>query len=864
MPITASRLAVDVQATGVKETEGALAHLGGAVGKAGKPFGVANAAALAFKATLATTAGAAIVSGLKTASGLEQANIAFETMLGSGEQAKTFLDDLKGFAAETPFEFPDLVRASQRLLAMGFAAKDVRPTLTAIGDAVAGLGGGKEQINQVTTAIGQMMAKGKIQSDELLQLTEAGIPALKILADSYGVTTGQMQDMVSEGKVLSDKAIPALVKGLEHGTKSSKSFGGMMAKQSKTAAGMWSTLMDTFQMGMANVLTPLMPLLTTLLGGAIAGLTPLFQGAAAAVNLLISGGKAVIGWVRSLVDAFNGVGDALGSGGVTGWLAGFANQLNGLWQTVAPFVSQFVKGLQFAWDVLMSGEDVAYGLGETLDFALGNTGRFVGPIADAIGTAVTWLKRGWEVAKGFGQAVREFVTGPQMQGALAALRKSFADLGPKVIDALKGIWAAARKVFDALMDAKPLLLAVGAALALIIAPVPVLIAAFVALYAKVSWFRNLINGLVTFVVGTLLPALVNFAGWLISTWASAWATVAGVIAAVIPVISSTIGGAITWITGVIQAFLGWAVPVFSMAWQVIQANFALTWGLIKGIVQVAIGVIKAVINAGMVLIVTVVRGAMLVLGPIVKGAWTVIKGVIQGALQVIGGIIRTVLALLTGNWRQAWEGVKGIARGAWTAIKGIVQGGIQTMMGLIRNIPRMITNALSGLSGLLVGSGKALIQGLIRGIGSMGGSIKRYISGFISDHVPGFIKKMLGIGSPSKVMAREIGRWIPAGLVKGMASQTRAVSRAAGDMAKAALPTFPGLGKPSSGTSSTVTIPGKPKGPDNPGDLGFDPGRGPGGGGGVTFQFNTYNPVAEPQSRTTNKALDRVANVGLT
>ena len=66
MPITASRLAVDVQATGVKETEGALAHLGGAVGKAGKPFGVANAAALAFKATLATTAGAAIVSGLKT------------------------------------------------------------------------------------------------------------------------------------------------------------------------------------------------------------------------------------------------------------------------------------------------------------------------------------------------------------------------------------------------------------------------------------------------------------------------------------------------------------------------------------------------------------------------------------------------------------------------------------------------------------------------------------------------------------------------------------------------------------------------------------------------------------------------------
>jgi tape measure domain-containing protein len=206
-------------------------------------------------------AGAFGFLGLKTASTMEQAQIAFTTMLGSGQKAQDFLKQLQAFAAATPFEFKDLTMTSQQLLAMGFAAKDVVPTLTAIGDAVAGLGGGKDKIEQVTLAIGQMQAKGKIQSDELLQLTEAGIPALKILADKYGVTTAQMQDMVTKGKVLSSDAIPKLVDGLEHGTKSTSSFGGMMEAQSHTMAGLWSTLQDTVSMAAANVMKPLLPII---------------------------------------------------------------------------------------------------------------------------------------------------------------------------------------------------------------------------------------------------------------------------------------------------------------------------------------------------------------------------------------------------------------------------------------------------------------------------------------------------------------------------------------------------------------------------------------------------------------------------
>ncbi|MCW2872561.1 tape measure protein [Actinacidiphila oryziradicis] len=236
---------------------GKMGKLAGAIG--GKLAMAAKGGALA----LGAVASSAVVFGVKTAAGMEQSKVAFTTMLGSASKAQKMLGDLQKFAANTPFEFTDVTRASQRLMAMGFTAKQVIPTLTAIGDAVAGLGGGAEQVDQVTTAIGQMMAKGKIQSDELLQLTEAGIPALKILAAGYHVTAGKMQEMVTKGDVLSSKALPLLLTGIEKGTKGTQKFGGMMAAQSKTLSGMFSNLKDNVSQALGNMITPFMPALKT-------------------------------------------------------------------------------------------------------------------------------------------------------------------------------------------------------------------------------------------------------------------------------------------------------------------------------------------------------------------------------------------------------------------------------------------------------------------------------------------------------------------------------------------------------------------------------------------------------------------------
>ena len=62
---------------------------------------------------------------------------------------------MQEFAAKTPFEFSQVSQAAQKFIAFGFSAEQVIPTLTAVGDAAAGVGLGAEGINRITLALGR-------------------------------------------------------------------------------------------------------------------------------------------------------------------------------------------------------------------------------------------------------------------------------------------------------------------------------------------------------------------------------------------------------------------------------------------------------------------------------------------------------------------------------------------------------------------------------------------------------------------------------------------------------------------------------------------------------------------------------------
>jgi tape measure domain-containing protein len=235
---------------------GALGKVSAKAADVGKKFALVGAGvALA----MGGAAVAAVKSGLQTAASMEQAQIAFTTLLKSGQKSKDFLSKLSTFAAATPFELPGLIDASRQLLGAGASAKSVIPTLTAYGDAAGALGIDQDHFNNIMLATTQAMSAGKLQAGDLLQMTEAGLPVWKLLSEATGKPVVELRKLSASGQLLTKDVLPKLQAQME------KDYGGAMSKQSQTLSGLWSTLMDTFHQGMAKSLIPLEPMLRSMI-----------------------------------------------------------------------------------------------------------------------------------------------------------------------------------------------------------------------------------------------------------------------------------------------------------------------------------------------------------------------------------------------------------------------------------------------------------------------------------------------------------------------------------------------------------------------------------------------------------------------
>ncbi len=242
---TVSRGHLDGLSSGLENMVGKLKML--AVG-AVAAFGAAGIAAAGF--------------GIKTAAENESAAVSFELLLGNAQKAKAFLGELQKFAAATPFEMPDLRTAASRLLAVGVNSKDVIPIMTRLGDATAGMGTGADGIERAVRALQQMQQAGKVNLEDINQLTDAGIPALDALAAKLGKTVSQVREDISAGKIKPEVMFQAIEQGAGA---SFKRLDGMMAKQSMTLSGLWSTFKDNASQALADAFQPAVPGLKKLL-----------------------------------------------------------------------------------------------------------------------------------------------------------------------------------------------------------------------------------------------------------------------------------------------------------------------------------------------------------------------------------------------------------------------------------------------------------------------------------------------------------------------------------------------------------------------------------------------------------------------
>jgi tape measure domain-containing protein len=125
---------------------------------------------------------------------------------------------------------------------------------------------------------------------------------------------------------------------------------------------------------------------------------------------------------------------------------------------------------------------------------------------------------------------------------------------------------------------------------------------------------------------------------------------------------------------------------------------------------------------------------------------------------------------IAGFFSDVGAGIAVIPEAFRRAFQGMVDIGvakINQLVGFIRALPGRVLTAVGNLGTLLVSAGRDVVVGLWNGMKSM--------TGWITDHVRGFIrliieagKRALGISSPSRVMADEVGKWIPPGIGMGI------------------------------------------------------------------------------------------------
>jgi len=168
---------------------------------------------------------------------MESLNVSMKTMLGSKKEADALIGQMVKFAQTTPFSQTEVQTAGKQLLAYGFAAKDIIPTLRKLGDVSAGI---SQPVGEIAYLYGTIKTQGKAMTVDIRQFANRGIPIYEELAKVTGKTGAALQKYIEDGKV----GFPQIQKAFENMTGAGGKFNNLTEELAKTTGGQWSNTKD--------------------------------------------------------------------------------------------------------------------------------------------------------------------------------------------------------------------------------------------------------------------------------------------------------------------------------------------------------------------------------------------------------------------------------------------------------------------------------------------------------------------------------------------------------------------------------------------------------------------------------------------
>ena len=309
------------------------------------------------------------------------------------------------------------------------------------------------------------------------------------------------------------------------------------------------------------------------------------------------------------------------------------------------------------------------------------------------------------------------------------------------------------------------------------------------------------------IIENVIPAISTLVGWLLQLdpQIQQFALVlAGVAAAAGPV-TTVIQGIVTALSALMSpvalvvATVGLLIGAFATLWtssEEFRTNITAIWqqlvdtftGFTQGIVDRLNELGFNFENIGQV-IQAAWQALCDFLAPVFEGAFQAVATIFDTITSAILGVLDFFIGVFTGDWEQALNGIKEFWSAIWDGICGIFETIVDTLMGIgdvilswfgtswesaLNGAKNFFTNTFNGIvsffqgiPGKMTSIGSDIVSGIWNGISGAAGWLRDQIYGFC-DNIVNSIKKFFGIGSPSKLMAKEVGKWIPPGITVGI------------------------------------------------------------------------------------------------
>ncbi|MDP0498670.1 MAG: hypothetical protein Q7P63_01095 [Verrucomicrobiota bacterium JB022] len=194
-----------------------------------------------------------VAAGVAFNAMVETQTVGLKSLTGSAEVAQRRMSDLVTFAADTPFQLPDIIQANRLLQTFGGSTLAARDNLTLVGDSAAFANRGFAEVSEWVGKLYSGLQSGEPIGEATGRLLEMGIISTESKA--------RLEALAASGGSV-EQAMSAIREALQHTS-------GSMQEQSRTFGGLTSTLQDAVAMEQAEAFAPVYDALKDSLEGVI-------------------------------------------------------------------------------------------------------------------------------------------------------------------------------------------------------------------------------------------------------------------------------------------------------------------------------------------------------------------------------------------------------------------------------------------------------------------------------------------------------------------------------------------------------------------------------------------------------------------